>query len=223
MFIATLLRKVDAFLRNELPRDPWFDAGPGLVKYEPDLFDRSGPDPWRTRIYWAARRFFSAVRSAPRDAYYSIKYFIQRGRRGWADCDTWSLDGYLNGWMPAALKHLKAAKHGIPCSMFDGLPTKEGDPYCHTDEAYKAAEARWDSIMDRMIGGFEASGRILDGLYEKELGEYPLGRPDGVSRDAWEKAQGDRFKASRLLEERDGKLMEEGMALFIKHYHSLWD
>lgn len=127
MYLKTLLRKVDAFLRNELPRDPWFYAGPGLVKYEPDLFDRNGPDPWRTRIYWTARRFFSAARSAPRDIYYSIKYFIQRGRRGWANCDTWSLDSYLNGWLPSALRYLKAHKHGTPCSMFPrgaGIPAR---------------------------------------------------------------------------------------------------
>lgn len=64
---------------------------------------------------------------------------------------------------------------------------------------------------------------MLDGLYEEELGDYPLDRPTGVSRDAWDKVRDSRFNASRLLEERDQKLMEEGMALFAKHYHALWD
>ena len=27
-----------------------------------------------------------------RDYYHRVKWFIQRGRRGWADCDVWGLD-----------------------------------------------------------------------------------------------------------------------------------
>lgn len=171
--------------------------------------------------YYAIWRFFHYNPwGNPRAAYREIKWFIQRGRRGWADCDTWSLDSYLSGWLPAALRHLKEHKHGVPNAVvevedcgFDGNPTPEG---------FKRAEARWDAIMDKMIAGFEADKRLESGLYE-ELGPYPMNRPAGVSADVWEKVKDNHFKASRILMERDQKIFEEGSALFIKYWHSLWD
>src|SRR5574337_894509 len=217
-----LLWKVLAFLRNDPPYDEWFDAGPGLRKFEPDLFDAER-DPWYTRVYWFVYRNGSRVRRAPRDAYYSVKYFIQRGRRGWADCDTWSLDWYLDGWMPDALRYLKAHKHGTPMAVFPDGPEYRDEHGNPNEAASEIAEARWNEVLDKIIAGFEASHRIQDGLYEGELGQYPLSRPEGVSRDAWAKVQDNRFAASRLLEERDTKIFEEGMALFAKYYWNLWD
>jgi hypothetical protein len=49
--------------------------------------------------------------------YDKAKWFIQRGYRGYADCDAWSLDYYLAGWMPAAIKYLEENKHGTPIGM----------------------------------------------------------------------------------------------------------
>jgi hypothetical protein len=92
-----------------------------------------------------------------------------------------------------------------------------------TDEAFKIAEARWDEIMEKMIAGFEANNRMDDCLYEKELGPYPSRRPNGVSQEAWHKVKDDHFVALRALEARDQAILEEGLALFAKHFQSLWD
>lgn len=43
-----------------------------------------------------------------------IKWFIQRGKRGWADCDVWAIDSYLNRVIPAMLENLANCKHGAP-------------------------------------------------------------------------------------------------------------
>jgi hypothetical protein len=186
------------------------------------MFDDS-PDSWYVAAYWATYRFFYWNVGSPRDWYRSIKWHIQRARRGWAECDTWSLDWYLSGWLPKALRHLKNTKHSIPLAVFpsDSRYIKScGNP---TEEAEKVAEARWNEIMDKMIAGFEASARIQDGLYEAELGEYPLHRPIDVREDSWKKTHKDRMLAVRKLEERDQKLFEEGMALFTTYYFNLWD
>ncbi len=172
---------------------------------------------------WAVYRFFRWNVGSPCDWYHSAKWGVQRVRRGWSDRDTWSLDWYLSGWLPAALRHLKETKHGIPLSVFPIDPQYIkpcGNP---TEDAEKIAIARWDAIMDKMIAGFEASARIQDGLYEAELGEYPCHRPIDVRGDFWKKIHEDRMAAIRKLEERDQKLFEEGMALFTIHYFSLWD
>jgi hypothetical protein len=56
----------------------------------------------------AASTIFQVMRST------RSKWFIKRGRRGWADCDASSLDCYLSGWLPAALRHLKKTRRGLP-------------------------------------------------------------------------------------------------------------
>jgi hypothetical protein len=183
-------------------------------------------DPWYGRVYWAIYRYFNhSPWGSPHRIYNETKFILQRAHRGWADSDTWSLDGYLNSWMPAALRHLKEHKHGVPSCMFvpeDSIVGGDwqGNP---SDEGMVRAQARWDAIMDKMIEAFEASKRMSDGIYEAELGDYPMGRPSGVSIDDWEAVKKSRFAASRLLSERDQKIFEEGMALFVTHYHSLWD
>jgi hypothetical protein len=172
-------------------------------------------------VYYAFRRFFVYGWGNPRNACREVFWFFQRGRRGWAACDVWSLDDYLSGWLPDALRRLKMTKHGVPSSMFE---PEDCDKYGNPSEAgWKAGEARWDATMDKMIAGFEADRRAQEGLYEGELGSYPLDRPSGVSADAWEKVRDDRFRASQALTERDLKLADEGLALFVKHYRNLWD
>src|SRR5258708_21045784 len=51
------------------------------------------------------------------ESYYQAKWFIQRGWRGYADCDVWGLDSYLAGWMPEALERLQKNKLGYPIGM----------------------------------------------------------------------------------------------------------
>jgi hypothetical protein len=92
-----------------------------------------------------------------------------------------------------------------------------------TDEAFEIAEARWNEALDKMIAGFEANNRLSDGIYEKELGSYPLYRPAGVGIEAWKKVKDDRFEAIRALTARDQAILEEGLNLFACWFQSLWD
>ena len=74
-----------------------------------------------------------------------------------------------------------------------------------------------------MIAGFEASRRVKDGTYEEELGPYPLYRPKGMPKAEWKEYGHQHFLKTEELRKRDEKIFEEGMALFAKHYWSLWD
>ena len=114
---------------------------------------------------------------------------------GWADSDTWSLDCFLAGWLPDELRHLKARKHGLPSSMFEGLP-RDGDGN-YSDDAFPVAEARWDATLNLMIMGFEAKTRMDEGLYENELGEYPLTRPADMDKTEWKAKKQARFSRLR--------------------------
>jgi len=82
--------------------------GPDEFDRQREIRDRVAPDPW-----WmpAAR----AVRGRPvRRARRTVLALVQRARRGWADQDTWSLDGYLCRSTAGALRHLADHAHGWP-------------------------------------------------------------------------------------------------------------
>jgi hypothetical protein len=221
--LKTLWNKAHAFLRNDRPRDEWFNGStPHTHKWAPELFDEER-DPWYTHVYWFVRRNGKTLWDLPHDTHRKLKFAYQRLTRGWDDRVVWSVDWWMNGIMPDILRQLKEDKHGIPSSMFDGLPTKPDNEWEHTPEAWEIATKRWNDILDKMIAGFEANQRMKDMIYEDELGAYPLHRPVGVSRDAWEKIGEDHFTKSRLLAERDQKIFEEGIKLFAEYYNDLWD
>ena len=70
-----------------------------------------------------------------------LKYFIQRGLYGYADEDWWSIDYYLSGWMPTAIRQYKKGM-GHPGS----LKTMND----------------WKKILETMARGFEAEKAIQD-------------------------------------------------------------
>ena len=47
-----------------------------------------------------------------------IKYSHQRARRGWADCDVWSMDSWFCAVVPGMLRQLADNHHGAPICMF---------------------------------------------------------------------------------------------------------
>ena len=220
--LKALLRRVDFYLRNE-PYRPVSDDFK-LIPFE-DIFDKDPKvDPVRTRVYWAVYRFWANHWLVnPRDVYREVKFAYQRLTRGWDDRAVWSIDWWLDRMMPDVLRKLKKDKHGTPMSMFPTDAEYVRDDGNPTEAAHDIAIRRWEETLDKMIAGFEAHRRMDEGLYEEELGEYPLRRPDGVSKEDWKKVSDERYKASRLLEERDQKIFEEGMKLFVEHYGSLWD
>lgn len=74
-----------------------------------------------------------------KESYYHTKWFVQRGWRGYADCDAWGLDSYLSQWLPEALESLRTHFHGYPVGM-----TPKG----------------WNTRLKRMRDGFLESRKI---------------------------------------------------------------
>ena len=63
---------------------------------------------WNEIEYWGFYVWYNWLIDLPRN----IKWFIQRGRRGYADCDTWNLDVHLAEVIVGALSELKEYYHG---------------------------------------------------------------------------------------------------------------
>lgn len=146
-----------------------------------------------------------------------IKWFIQRGRRGWADCDIWSFDSYLCSWMPDALKAIKEDKHGVPSEFF---PNGVEEP---TEEDWKVAIAEWHKALDVMIEGFLAHRRIveLDYPFPLKQKDPEIQHSDDSSISVLLSHEYDMSLATQFVE-RDTRYFNKGMKKFVEHFGSLW-
>lgn len=143
-----------------------------------------------------------------KDVLNEIKWFIQRGKRGWADCDAWGYFAYNARVNYEALKWLHVHKHGTPCNMFE-----INEPRNPTPEEETKAVVKWESILNDMIFAFDQINQCEDNvIYWHE------GRND---RD-WEDFSC-KYPDTKLQTKEEHDRMLKGMHLFIKHYWSLWD
>ena len=100
-----------------------------------------------------------------------VKWFYQRGSRGWSDRSAWSIDSWLVDNLIPMLERLKRDKHGTPSTMFrkkDGVD-KDGNS---TDEANRLAEQRWNNVLNEILYGLKCAKKIEDLDYnykDKEL------------------------------------------------------
>ena len=102
------------------------------------------------RIYYPCYRLCNKVRLFPRE----VKWFIQRGKRGYADSDCWGIDFYLVDIIPKMIKQLKGNRGGVPSCMFE-------DADDDSDKSWEKARKKWYKILDEIIKSFS--------LMEKEL------------------------------------------------------
>jgi hypothetical protein len=172
-------------------------AGTRMDEFEEELENL----PWYKEAYYATRcwlrDFFKGYH------FHTIKSRWQRMRRGYGYQDIWSLDGYLEGWLPAALRELAEKTHGHPFKVYDhdgSLLYKLGE--CCDDEEYYCEDedcdthhAIWQQTICRMADGFEAK----QFLYKYEWSHKTV--------------------AEKELE----RIAREGLQLFIKNFDSLWD
>lgn len=154
------------------------------------------------KTYW---RFYTSL---PMEIYTWIKHFIQRGSRGFADCDCWSIDSYLCEIIPNMLRQLKRNTHGYPANL---------------------TEEKWNEILDKIIAGFEA-GKRLQNMDNWEMNEgnelvtTPHEENPHLARISWTNPWSEeQIKHFRELDEKDEKAFDEGMGLFVKFFFSLWD
>jgi len=91
-------------------------------------------------------------------AYYQLKWFFQRAWRGYGDNDSWSLDDYLNSWLPQAIRSLKSGS-GYPVDVY--LTLYPNEDWMNMDPIHSTlAHAHWHEILESMAQGFEAAAKI---------------------------------------------------------------
>lgn len=81
-----------------------------------------------------------------------VKYFFQRGIRGWCDRDLWSIDYYLCYIIPPMLRKYNKIRSGYPHFLTD---------------------KQWGKIIKTMADGFEAM-KIIDNEFPSDKEEKEL-------------------------------------------------
>jgi hypothetical protein len=94
--------------------------------------------------WWIRHGIWSWISDRPR----IIKSFFQRGKRGWADSDTWSFDMYLARVIRDGLIYFKKDLTSLPHNL-----TKE----------------QWDLILNDIVFTFDCAWKITGGPFGDEL------------------------------------------------------
>ena len=153
----------------------------------------------------------------------TVKYFCQRGWRGYADCDHWDADSYFEVVMLGVLGRLRDSDFGFPAHMSD---FKMGE---QPEGAVDTGGDRWKAILTEIIEGLEAAVELR---FEETV-------PKGTYSDApleWEAVEGSdlmRMKATEvprfnndLYEQWAEPLRakkKRAFELLIEHWGSFWD
>lgn len=125
-----------------------------------------------------------------------LKAFIQRGKRGWANRDTWNFDYFLADVIVGGVKYLKKTQHGHPSAL---------------------TQKQWDKILNEITWTFKTAKKISDGdVFYIDVEEY-----DKLARQWKKKMYGG--ITLKLLTKKECMKYERGFNLFKKHFFSLWD
>lgn len=165
-------------------------------------------------FYYTVNRWFEI----PGDTYRVIKWFIQRGKNGYADCDVWSLNYYIDNVMSKALKDLIEQIHGCPVSL------------SNSDDVTDKDFNEWKRILGELKWLFEQniimeSNEVIYVPYEKErkkLENYVkrLNQPRKPEDKIFPELPDPYY---RVMTKKECKRYKEAWKLLQKYWFSLWD
>jgi hypothetical protein len=153
-------------------------------------------------IYWH-RYIWFPLSDIPRN----IKSFFQRGIRGYADSDVWSMHYYLSKVILNMLIDLKKNKHGYPAT------------WDHDKKKWDYNEKRWDNILDEMIAGFAIIRKCEEGNDDIEYGAH-LSQKE---KRRIESAMQEKYPKWRYTTKEEEDRIKKAFDLFYTYYHGLWD
>ena len=120
-----------------------------------------------TVLKWKAEKLLSW----PSDAYHEIKYFIQRGKRGYSDNDCWGIDWYLSDIIPGMLDTMINDKKG-------GGNSYPGEGWGKEANSIKS----WQATVRKMAKGFKAHNKLgsFDWKNEEHRKKLEAERDEGM-------------------------------------------
>jgi hypothetical protein len=144
------------------------------------------------------------IKQFPRE----VKYFWQRGRRGYSDIDRWNIAPYLASWLPEALAEVRTKGMSYP------------PEFNHEDEWHSILEEiEWALIAVRHIYAYDGSEQWTY-LPNWNAETYAM-----IFRrtETWNLKYGTEYGYQYIMTYGECKRMENGLALLGKHLWEMWD
>lgn len=141
-------------------------------------------------------RIMDFIKNIPRE----IKWFFQRGTRGYSDKDVWSIDIWFKSIIIPMLEQLKETKQGHPIDM---------------------TEEEWNLTLNNMINYFKE----CTDFYCSEKNEYEDEYMSRImSANEYDKLLADKWlKREEEIDKYKNEMKNKAFELFSKHFYSLWD
>lgn len=130
-----------------------------------------------------------------------IKWFWQRGTRGYSDRDVWGIDDWFLNIIVPMLEQLKEVKHGYPLDL--------------TSE-------QWDEILDRMIFCFKEANEETCSMVNEYETDFIFKIYGNLEKESKE-LENNYFKRAEEIENYQLQMKEEAFKLFSKYFHALWN
>ena len=165
----------------------------------------------------------------PLTYYRAVKYFCQRGYRGYADCDHWAMDSYLEQVMIGLLTDLKKYAHGFPDSLSEHDPQSRAIVDSERIEDYPGF-IKWQAILSEIIEGLEASQELKNELTVPKgtYSEEPIcwERVEG-KEGFWQMKETDTPRFNKELHDQWSLPLKlkclKAKALLARYWGSFWD
>lgn len=156
---------------------------------------------WVRDKYLYIYRFFLHIKDFTQDFYLEIKWFIQRGIRGYSDRDVWEFKFYLSEVITKGLKDLKNQVHGVPCE------------FASKDGAEIDLEG-WKNVLNEIVWVFEVTKKIQNSEWFKW--SYKERKKKSLKKFA-------KKENKHIMTSEEIKRYNNGWKLLQKYYFSLWD
>lgn len=186
-------------------------------------------DEWEERhpILASCQNFYYELKrkfEIPGDTYRNIKWFIQRGRRGYSDNDIWGFDYYLSEIICNGMKELKNQVHGVPGELAEKFRDKN-DP-----DSIDDAMEEWKRILGEISWTFETSSKIQNNDLIPVFDERKRKSAERhvKAMNTPQKEEDKLFKDLpdihyEIMSKEDTKRYNNGWKLFQQYYYGFWD
>lgn len=203
-----------------------------FTKYMDKKYNFDWPDVDEFTMY---ERFLEKLEDVLEFIYrYTINQYLKRKKRKEKihidPYDIWGMDHTLALIIVPMLKLLKEKKHGHPWVDDKDVPKElrstNAPPVENEYEWDENCSKRWEWVLNEMIHTFEcAANEEWDNQFysgEHDLRLVPV-EVNGNKYFQYERGPNDTFKVDRKGMEKAWKRRREGLRLFAKYYHNLWD
>ena len=157
------------------------------------------------RVNWLRWLIYN-LPDVPKDTYRNIRYFIQRGKRGYSDCDIWGLNYYLADIITNSVRELKEQVHGVPCD----IPKKVGEKHSFN---LKKSIKEWKRILGEIQWTFEIVHRINENDWFIVRDERKRSKYKNLEKNS----------KYHVMTKKECKRYKNGWKLFQKYFFDLWD